>query len=78
MKFDYVYLLSFIIFFISFISFISLGYTALRCLKSKFIPINRNCYKSRKIKFLDYNIYLDITDYVTYEKYQIWRFYFPA
>lgn len=75
MKFDVVYLLSLMMFVIS---AISLGYIAFRCLKGKFAYNCKSKDRPQRIRALDYNIYLDIKDYVTYEKYQIWRFYFPA
>lgn len=75
MKFDLVFIFSLVMFAIC---TISLGYTIFRCFKGDFVYNPRNNYKSMKIKELDYNLYLDITDYITYEKYQIWRFYFPA
>ena len=75
MKFDLIYLLSVMMFAIC---AISLGYTILRCLKGNFGYKYKIKDKLQKIKALDYRIYLDITDYTTYEKYQIWRFYFPA
>ena len=75
MKFELVYLVSLIMFAIC---AISLGYTVLKCLKGQYVYNDKKDSKSKKIKYLDYNIHLDISDYVTYEKYQIWRFYFPA
>lgn len=75
MKFDYLYFLSFMVFFIC---FISLGSIALRSFKDRFAYVPKNYYKFQKTKPLNYNIYLYIIDYTTYEKDQIWRFYFPA
>lgn len=75
MKFDLIYLLSVMMLVIC---TISLGYTVLRCLKGNLIYKHKIKDKFQKIRALDYKIYLDIRDYVTYEKYQIWRFYFPA
>ncbi len=74
MNFDYLYFLSFMMFFIC---FISMGYIALRSFKSKFLYISNDHHEFEKSKFLDYNICLNIVDYNAYEKYQIWRFYFP-
>jgi hypothetical membrane protein len=74
MNFDYLSFLSFMMFFVC---FISMGYIALRCFKSQFLHISNEHYKFEKSKFLDYNICLNIADYSSYEKYQIWRFYFP-
>lgn len=75
MKIDLAYLLSVMMLVIC---AISLGYTVLRCLKGNYTYNHKNNDRPHRIKALDYNIYLDIKDYVTYEKYQIWRFYFPA
>lgn len=75
MKLDLVNLLTLVMFIMC---TISIGYTVLRCLKGHFVYTYKNIYKTYRIKSLDYNIYLDISDYFTYEKYQIWRFYFPA
>lgn len=75
MKFDLVYLLSVMMFVIC---TISLGYIALRCLKNNSGYKYKIKNKLQRIKALDYKIYLDRKDYVTYEKYEIWRFYFPA
>ncbi len=75
MKFDLIYLLSVMMFVIC---TISLGYVALRCLKNNFVYKHKTKTKLQRIRALDYKIYLDIRDYVTYEKYEIWRFYFPA
>ncbi|MBU5427541.1 hypothetical protein KQI41_14225 [Tissierella pigra] len=74
MDFDYLSFLSFMMFFVC---FISIGYIALRAFKVQLPYTTISCYGIGRSKFLDYNIYLDITDYRTYEKYQIWRFYFP-
>lgn len=75
MKFDLIYLLSVMMFLIC---TISLGYTILRSLKSSYGYKHKAKNKLHRIKALDYRIYLDIRDYVSYEKYEIWRFYFPA
>lgn len=75
MKFDLIYILSVMMFVIC---TISLGYTVLRCLRSNFGYKHKIKNKLQRIKALDYKIHLDIKDYVTYEKYEIWRFYFPA
>ena len=75
MKFDLMYLLSVMMLVIC---AISLGYTALRCLKGSLVFKHKIKEKLQKLKALDYKLYIDIRDYVTYEKYQIWRFYFPA
>lgn len=75
MDFDLVYLLSVLMFVIY---AVSLGYMVLRYLKGNFAYRHKIKYKLQRIKALDYNIYLDTKDYVTYEKYQMWRFYFPA
>lgn len=66
MKFDLIYILSIMMFVIC---TISLGYTVLRCLKNNFGYKHKIKNKLQRIKALDYKIYLDIKDYVTYEKY---------
>lgn len=75
MKFDLIYLLNVIMLVIF---SISLGYTVLRYLKSNFRYKYKTKERLHRIKALKYKIYLDIKDYVTFEKYEIWRFCIPV
>ncbi|AFS77390.1 hypothetical protein Curi_c03100 [Gottschalkia acidurici 9a] len=75
MNLEYLYLLSFILFYIC---FISIGYIAISSMKSPIIFKNIINYEAESNRFLNYNIYLEKMDYIPYEKYEIWRFYFPA
>ena len=75
MNFDYLYILSFIFFFVC---FVSIGYIAIDSLKYKRIFSMFDQGKKKISKFLNYEIYLEKRDYIPYEKYEIWRFYFPS
>ena len=77
MNFDYLYLLSFVFFFIC---FARLGYMIADNLRTKSIF---ELFSQEKIsvnisKFINFEIYLTSRDYLAYEKYEIWRFYFPS
>lgn len=77
MNLDYIYLLSFVFFFIS---FISLGYIV----RNRLIEVSIfKMFTQKKIKvsinkFINFSLYLAQGDYIPYEKYEIWRFYFPV
>lgn len=77
MNFDYLYFLSFVFFFIC---FASLGYMIAGNLKSKsiFELFSQEKIKINISKFINFKIYLTSRDYLAYEKYEIWRFYFPS
>lgn len=77
MTFDYLNLLSFIFFFMC---FLSLSYIII----NNFTQINifELFTKSKSTilvkKFMKFETYLRKEDYLAYEKYEIWRYYFPA
>lgn len=74
MSFEYLYILSAAIFFLC---FMSIGLLLLSSYKSKMTYLNYNSCKLNRIKSLDYDIHLDSVDFRQYEKYEIWRLYFP-
>ena len=77
MNFDYLYFLSFVFFFIC---FASLGYRLADNLryKSIFQMFSQEKKNINISKFINFEIYLESRDYIPYEKYEIWRFYFPS
>lgn len=77
MNLDYLSLLSFVFFFICFVSF---GYVIANNLRQKniFEMFSQNKVSINIAKFINYMTYLRKSDYIAYEKYGIWRFYFPS
>ncbi len=74
MEFELVYLINLIMFVVC---FVSLGCTIFRYFKDEY-AYDRVNSKSKRNKYLDYNIHFNESDYFTYAKYQMWRFYFPS
>lgn len=77
MTLDYLNLLGFIFFFMC---FLSLSYVVINSCRHKNILDLFTKGKATTVvrKFIKFETYLRKEDYLAYEKYEIWRYYFPA